>query len=37
MLADAHISSLGYLWEKYQDLKRELKRIWKCKEALGAL
>ena len=23
--------------EKYQDLKRELKRIWKCKEALGAL
>ena len=23
--------------EKYQDLKTELKRIWKCKEALGAL
>ena len=23
--------------EKYQDLKRELKRIWKSKEALGAL
>ena len=37
MLADAHILSLGYLWENYQDLKRELKRIWKCKEALGAL
>ena len=23
--------------EKYQDLKRELKRIWKWKEALGVL
>ena len=23
--------------EKYQDLKRELKRIWRCKEALSAL
>ena len=23
--------------EKYQDLKRELKRIWKGKKALGAL
>ena len=35
LLVDARISEEKL--EKYQDLKRELKRIWKCKEALGAL